>query len=159
MRPKATVALLVAVLAVYLALGLNRGVVLLRTGDAVLIALGVGMFVLPVLGAWLVWLEIKFGRASERLANELAAEGGLPVDDLPRRPSGRVVREAADERFRERQAEVEGDPDDWRRWFRLGLAYDDAGDRRRARSALRRAINLHDGGPVASGDARTGHNR
>lgn len=159
MRSKATVAVLVAVLAVYLVLALNRGLILLRTGDAVLVGLGAGMLALPVLSGWLIWLEIKFGRAAERLANELAAEGGLPVDDLPRRPSGRVVRQAADERFRERQVELETDPDDWRRWFRLGLAYDDAGDRRRARSALRRAINLHNGGPLASGDAPTGHNR
>jgi Flp pilus assembly protein TadD len=35
-------------------------------------------------------------------------------------------------------------PDDWAAWFRLGLAYDDAGDRRRAREALQRAIALHD---------------
>ncbi|GAA0261743.1 hypothetical protein [Cryptosporangium japonicum] len=155
MRAKATVAVLVAVLAVYLALALNRAVILLRTGDAVLIALGVGMLLLPALGGWLIWLEIKFGRATERLADELAAEGGLPVDDLPRRPSGRVVREAADARFRERQAEVEADPDDWRRWFRLSLAYDDAGDRRRARQAARKAIALRND----LGDARTGHNQ
>ncbi|MFG1923934.1 hypothetical protein [Cryptosporangium sp. NPDC048952] len=155
MRQKVTVAALVVVLAVYLALALNRAVILLRTGDAVLLALGVAMVLLPVLGAWLIWLEIKFGRAAQRLADELYAEGGLPVDDLPRRPSGRVVREAADERFRERQAEVEADPDDWRRWFRLSLAYDDAGDRRRARHAARKAIALRND----LGDARTGHNQ
>jgi len=141
-KPKVIVAVLVAVLAVYLALALDRALILLRTGDVVLVALGVGMLLLPGLGAWLIWLELKFGRAAERLADELAAEGGLPVDDLPRRPSGRVVREAADERFAQRQAELEEDPDDWRRWFRLSLAYDDAGDRRRARAALRRAIAL-----------------
>jgi hypothetical protein len=159
MKTKIVVAGLVAVLAVYLALALNRALIMLRTGDVVLIVLGVAMIALPVLGAWLIWLEIRFGRASERLADELAAEGGLPVDDLPRRPSGRVVRTAADERFLERQAELEADPDDWRHWFRLGLAYDDAGDRRRARQSLRTAIALHDaGGPLTSGDARTGHN-
>lgn len=147
MRTKATVALLVVVLAVYLALALNRALILLRTGDAVLVVLGVAMLVLPALGAWLIWLEIRFGRAAERLAHRLDDEGGLPVDDLPRRPSGRAVRAAADERFRERQAELETDPDDWRHWFRLGLAYDDAGDRRRARSALRRAIAL-EGAPT-----------
>jgi Flp pilus assembly protein TadD len=37
---------------------------------------------------------------------------------------------------------VEDAPDDWRTWFRLGIAYDDAGDRRRAREAMRRAISL-----------------
>ncbi|MFI5956987.1 hypothetical protein [Cryptosporangium sp. NPDC051539] len=159
MRIKLTVAVLVAVLAVYLLLAIDRAIVLVRTGDLVLVGLGAAMFALPVLGGWLVWLEIRFGRDAQRLADELAAEGGLPVDDLPRRPSGRPVREAADERFQERRTEVEADPEDWRRWFRLSLAYDDAGDRRRARSALRKAIALHGTGGVTSGDARTGQNR
>jgi hypothetical protein len=154
LRPKLTVAVLVGLLAVYLVLALDRAVVLLGTGDPVLIALGVCMVVLPLLGAWLVWLEIRFGRSAERLAVELGAEGGLPVDDIPRRPSGRAVRSAADERFAVVRAEVEEDPDDWRRWFRLSLAYDDAGDRRRARGALRRSIALHDGkSPRNSQDA------
>jgi Flp pilus assembly protein TadD len=56
-------------------------------------------------------------------------------------PSGRVDRAAADARFAERRAEVEAAPDDWRRWYRLALAYDDAGDRRRARAAMRTAID------------------
>jgi Flp pilus assembly protein TadD len=38
---------------------------------------------------------------------------------------------------------VESAEDDWSAWFRLGLAYDDAGDRRRARAAMRTAIRLH----------------
>ncbi|SHM42961.1 hypothetical protein [Cryptosporangium aurantiacum] len=161
MKIKAIVAVLVVVLAVYLAIAVNRGLVLLRTGDLLLVGLGVAMLALPLLASWLVWLEIKFGRAAQRLADELADEGGLPVDDLPRRPSGRPVREAADERFAVRQAELEEDPEDWRRWFRLSLAYDDSGDRRRARAALRRSISLHDGGstgPLSPGDARTGQN-
>jgi hypothetical protein len=145
LRPKLTVALLVGVLAVYLVLALDRAVLLMSSGDPVLIVLGIAMLALPLLGAALIWLEIRFGRSAERLAVELGAEGGLPIDDLPRRPSGRAVRSAADERFAVRQAELEEDPGDWRRWFRLSLAYDDAGDRRRARGALRRAIALHDG--------------
>jgi Flp pilus assembly protein TadD len=35
---------------------------------------------------------------------------------------------------------VERAPDDWRGWFRLAQAYDLAGDRKRAREALRTAI-------------------
>ncbi|GAA3384372.1 hypothetical protein [Cryptosporangium minutisporangium] len=160
-KPKLIVAVLVAVLAVYLGLAVDRALILFQTGDLVLVGLSIGMLILPLLGAWLVWQEIKFGRAAQRLADQLADEGGLPLDDLPRRPSGRPVREAADERFTLRQVELEEDPDDWRRWFRLSLAYDDAGDRRRARAALRRAIAIHRGsaGPLAPGDARTGQNR
>lgn len=40
--------------------------------------------------------------------------------------------------------DVERQPSDWRAWFRLGLAYQDAGDRRRARKAMRQAGTLFD---------------
>jgi hypothetical protein len=78
------------------------------------------------------------------MARELDAEGGLPdTSGLPRRPSGRVDRGAADEWFEERRAEVEAAPDDWRAWYRLAHAYDVAGDRTRARETMRKAIDLH----------------
>jgi Flp pilus assembly protein TadD len=44
---------------------------------------------------------------------------------------------------------VEQDPASWRAWFRLGLAYDASGDRRRARGAIRRAIALQGAEPSA----------
>jgi Flp pilus assembly protein TadD len=37
---------------------------------------------------------------------------------------------------------VEQSPEDWRAWFRLAHAYDVAGDRGRAREAMRKAIEL-----------------
>ena len=74
----------------------------------------------------------------------MEAAGGLPVDDLPRRPSGRVDRAAADEAFGRYKAAAEAAPDDWRVWFRLSTAYDAAGDRKRARAAMRTAIAHHD---------------
>jgi cytochrome c-type biogenesis protein CcmH/NrfG len=64
------------------------------------------------------------------------------VEDLPTRASGRPFRDAADEQFPQYRAEVESAPESWRAWFRLGLAYDASGDRRRAREALRQAIRL-----------------
>jgi cytochrome c-type biogenesis protein CcmH/NrfG len=136
------VGLLVAVLLVYFALLGHRGWVLLTSGEPLLVALGAGVLVLPLVGAVLVAAELRFGLATQRLGEQLAAEGGLPADDLPRRPSGRVDRDAADDVFARRRAEAEAAPDDWRSWYRLGIAYDDAGDRRRARDAMRRAITL-----------------
>ena len=47
-----------------------------------------------------------------------------------------------DEQFPQFKAEVEAQPENWRAWFRLGLAYDASGDRRRARAALRESIRL-----------------
>jgi hypothetical protein len=121
-----------------------RGVLLIGTGDPVAVVLGVAVLVIPVLGAYLVWRELQFGRRTEALARELEAVGGLPVDDLPRRPSGRIDRAAADAAFEKYRVEAEAAPDDWRVWFRLSTAYDAAGDRRRARSTMRTAIAHHD---------------
>jgi cytochrome c-type biogenesis protein CcmH/NrfG len=144
MRTKVTVAVLVVVLAFYAVLIGAKGVALLASGSWVGVLLGIAILLVPLIGGWLVWRELQFGRRSAQLAGVLDAEGGLPVDDLPRRPSGRVDRTAADALFEARRAEAEADPDDWRSWYRLGVAYDDAGDRSRARAAVRRAIALFD---------------
>ena len=66
----------------------------------------------------------------------------LDVTDLPRMPSGRIQREAADEMFATVRAELDADPDNWLRWYRLARAYDYAGDRSRARETMRRAVEL-----------------
>jgi len=136
-------AVLVAVLVVYLALVGYRGVLLLTSGDALQVVLGVGVLLLPVVGVYVVWREVAFGFATQRLARELDSAGRWPHEQLPTMPSGRPERAAADALFEVRRAEVEAAPEDWRAWFRLALAYDDARDRRRAREAMRRAIALH----------------
>jgi cytochrome c-type biogenesis protein CcmH/NrfG len=135
--------LLVLLLAVYFLLLSQRAVLLIRTGEVLPVLLGAGLLVLPLLAGWLVFAELRFGYSTQLMAAELAAEGGLPRDDLPRRPSGRVDRSAAAAAFAARRGEVEAEPGDWRGWFRLAIAYDDAGDRRRARGAMRRAVLLH----------------
>lgn len=140
MTGKRLVALLVAALAVYFALIGYRGVYLLGQDRVALKVLGGAVLVLPLIGIWVVVAEVRFGAATERLARALGEEHD-DAEPLPRMPSGRVDRAAADARFAERRAEVEAAPDDWRRWYRLALAYDDAGDRRRARAAMRTAID------------------
>jgi Tfp pilus assembly protein PilF len=66
----------------------------------------------------------------------------LDVSDLPRMPSGRIQRDAADALFETVRGEVEQDPDDWRRWYRLARAYDYAGDRSRARETMKKAVEM-----------------
>lgn len=129
-------------LVVYLVAVAGRALDLLRTGEPVGVVLGAGVLVLPVLGALLLAREWQLAVVVQRMADRLAAEGALPADDLPRTPSGRVVRSAADAAFPDAARRVEETPDDWRAWFELGFAYDAAGDRRRARAALRRAARL-----------------
>ncbi|MEU8544587.1 hypothetical protein AB0C52_32100 [Streptomyces sp. NPDC048717] len=121
-----------------------EGVLLLLTGEPAAMGMGAIAFVLPVVGAWFLWKNTAFARRANRLAAELEAEGGLPVDELRRTEGGRIDRDSADEVFARRKAETEDTPDDWRCWFRLAVAYHDARDTPRARKAMQRAITLRD---------------
>ncbi|MEV6284681.1 hypothetical protein [Kribbella sp. NPDC051770] len=143
MTAKRAVIVIAVIFVAYAVLLGWRGVLLIGTGDPVAVGLGAAVLVIPLVGLYLVWRELQFGRRTEALAQQLDHEGGLPVDDLPRRPSGRIDRTAADAAFARYQAEVEAAPEDWRAWFRLSTAYDAAGDRRRARAAMRTAITHH----------------
>ncbi|WP_268220873.1 hypothetical protein [Streptomyces sp. EMB24] len=142
MRAKISYALTAAVLVVYFVLVGSRGVLLIKAGTLLTVTFGVAVLILPVIGVWFLWKNTQFVQDANRLAAELDAEGGLPVDNLKRLPSGRVDRESADEVFALRKAETEDAPDDWRSWFRLAVAYHDARDTPRARRAMQRAIAL-----------------
>lgn len=139
---------LTALLGVYVAVVGIRAVQLVATGEPVAVVLGVALLVAPLLVVALVAREWMLAVHVQRMADELAAAGRLPVDDLPRSPGGRVDRAAARAAFDDHRARVEADPGDWEAWFHLGFAYDAAGDRRRARAALRTASRLHGGRPA-----------
>lgn len=138
----AGVVVMSVLLALYLALAGWRAVALLASGEALATVFGVALLVLPLIGAWGLVVELRFGLRSARLGRILGAEGGLPEAPDGAQPSGRIDRDAADAEFPRFAAEAEAAPDDWRAWFRLGLAYDASGDRRRARRAVRHAIAL-----------------
>lgn len=131
-----------ALLALYLVLVVQHAVLLLGTGVLAGQLEGVALIVLPIVGAWALISELVFGARAQRLLRLMTERGELPVDELPHRPSGRPDRAAADAEFPRYQAEVEAAPADWTRWYRLALAYDASGDRRRARWATRKAIRL-----------------
>lgn len=145
MTPRTWALVLVVAVVAYLLLAGARGVALITSGEVVPVVLGIAVLVIPFIGAWVVWREISFGYAMQRMGRQLVAEGDLPVDDFERTPSGRMVREEAERFFAAERERVEAQPDDWRSWYRLGLAYDAARDRRRAREAMRRARRLYEG--------------
>jgi cytochrome c-type biogenesis protein CcmH/NrfG len=142
MTARRIVPLLVLAFAVYVLLLGERAVALITDPRFVLKVLGVGVLLLPIVGVVMVVKELRFGQEAERLARRLASEGVDVREPLPRTPGGRPSRDAADEAFERRRAEVEADPGDWRNWFRLGVAYGDARDKPRGRRALRRAIEM-----------------
>lgn len=136
------VVVIAILLVLYIVLVGYRAVVLLATGEPIGIAMGAALIVLPILGVWALWREVAFGIGAERLGVRLEAEGGLPPEQIETRESGRPLRDAADALFPAYRDAAEAAPEDWRSWYRLGLVYDGAGDRRRARAAIRQAIKL-----------------
>lgn len=142
MSARVGVAVMAVVLALYIVLVAQRAWLLIASGDPVGIAMGAALVILPVIAAWAIGREIWFGARAAAVGRRLEAEGALPQEQLTVRPSGRVLREEADAVFPTYREALETSPEDWRAWYRLGLAYDGSGDRRRARAAVRTAIRL-----------------
>ncbi len=146
-RLRVNLLLAVVLLAFYLATLGWRAVVLIADGGAVPVLLGLALLALAGIGVWATVAEFRFGLAAARLGRRLGEQAmptAAPDAELPRRPSGRIDRQGADAVFERYRAAVEADRADWRGWYRLGVAYDLAGDRRRARAAIRAAIRLAD---------------
>ncbi|MFE5597162.1 hypothetical protein [Streptomyces sp. NPDC056549] len=150
MGGKITYVFLATVLVLVFGVVAMEGVLLLLTGEPAAMGMGAVAFLLPAVGGWFLWKNTSFARRANRLAAELEAEGGLPVDELERTEGGRILRDSADEVFARRKAETEDSPEDWRCWFRLAVAYHDARDTPRARKAMQRAIALHEGRTVSA---------
>jgi cytochrome c-type biogenesis protein CcmH/NrfG len=142
-RIQLLIAFLCVAMLVYIGLLGRTAVALIGSGRAAAVGLGLALLIMPVIGLWAMIATLRAGFAHQRLGR-LIAEDGMELDTsaLPRRPSGRIQRDAADALFATVRTEVEGDPDDWRRWYRLARAYDYAGDRRRARAAMQTAVEL-----------------
>ena len=148
-RIQLMIALMCAALLVYIVLLGRTAILMIGSGRAVAIALGGALLILPAIGVWAMVATLRAGLAHQKLAR-LAADDGMELDvsALPRRPSGRIERDAADALFADVRAELETDPRDWRRWYRLARAYDYAGDRSRAREAMKKAVETS-GAPMS----------
>lgn len=135
------IGVLVLVLCFYFFLLGARAIDLMTSGDVIGIGLGIGVLILPLLGVWMVVGALRSGIAHQRLARRMREEGQeLDISALPKRPSGRIERDAADELFAQVKAEWEADPGNWRSTYRIARAYDYAGDRGRAREMMKRAV-------------------
>lgn len=129
-------------LGVYLTLVWERSIALVNSPQPIAVAIGSLMLFLPVVAAWGIFLELRFGLRIEKLGEILKKENAWPRFEFELRPSGRPTRESAEAIFGKYQKLVENDESNWKVWFALGLAYDAAGDRARARKAMRSAIAL-----------------
>ncbi len=142
-RIQVVVTLMCAALLTYIVLLGRTAVLMIASGRGVAIALGSALLIMPAIGLWAMIATLRAGLAHQKLAR-LAAEDGMELDvtALPRRPSGRIERDAADALFADVRAELDSDPHNWRRWYRLARAYDYAGDRSRAREAMKTAVEM-----------------
>lgn len=143
LRTQVLIALMCVALVVYFLLLGRIALAFMSSGEPAAIGLGVALLALPLIGIWVMVSTLQAGFAHQRLVR-LASDQNLDLDvsELPRRPSGRIERDAADALFDVVRNELKADPDNWIRWYRLARAYDYAGDRGRARAAMRRAVEL-----------------
>jgi cytochrome c-type biogenesis protein CcmH/NrfG len=142
---KALIAFMCLALLMYLVFLGRIAVLLITSGSAPAVGLGLALLVMPVIGLWAMIATLRDGFAHQRLSRLIADDGmELDASALPRRPSGRIERDAADALFHTVRAELDADPDDWRRWYRLARAYEYAGDRRRARETMKTAVRLQE---------------
>jgi hypothetical protein len=117
----------------------------ITSGRPAAIGLGLALMGLPLIGIWAMVSTLRAGLAHQRLARIAREEGmELDVSSLPRMPSGRIERDAADALFTTVRDELNADPENWRRWYRLARAYDYAGDRARARETMRKAVDMQE---------------
>ncbi len=149
LRIQLVIGFMCVALIVYFAMLGRAAFVFITSGEPAAIGLGVALLAFPLIGIWVLVTTLRAGLAHQRLAR-LATEQGMELDvsALPTRPSGRIERDAADELFTTVKAELEADPDNWVRWYRLARAYDFAGDRSRARETMRTAVRMQERRPA-----------
>lgn len=129
-----------ALVFLYVVLLGQQGYLFLMQDNLVGKIMGLFILILPIFGFWGIFRELKFGLAVEKLGKVLEDEKGWPSFEFSLRPSGRAVKAEALLEFGKYREEAEADSTNWRKWFALGLIYDACGDRKRARMAMRKAI-------------------
>jgi tetratricopeptide (TPR) repeat protein len=127
-----------ALAVIYVLLLGQKAILLIAEDNWVAKAMGFALLVLPLVAAWAILTEVKFGVDAEKLANK----NTQPELQLELRPSGRATKESAQLEFERIKALVTQDLDSWELWFRLGECYDASGDRKLARKSIRKAIKL-----------------
>ncbi len=145
LRMQLLIGFMCVALVVYFVLLGRIAMAFITSGSGAAIGLGLALLVMPLIGIWAMVSTLRAGLAHQRLARIIRDEGlELDVSEMPRMPSGRIQRDAADALFESVRGELENDPDNWRRWYRVARAYDYAGDRGRAREAMKKAVELQE---------------
>jgi hypothetical protein len=143
LRTQLVIGFMCVALVVYFVILGRMAMAFIDSGRPAAIGLGFAVMILPLIGTWVMVSTLRAGLVHQRLARRIQQDGmELDVSSLPRTPSGRIQRDAADALFLTVRDELDSDPDNWQRWYRLARAYDYAGDRGRARETMRKAVEL-----------------
>ncbi len=138
MSAKIWALVMTALAVIYVALLGQKAILLILEDNFVAKAMGFALLVLPLVAAWAILTEVKFGIDAEKLARA----NSQPQLQFELRPSGRATKESAQIEFERVKDLVSKDLENWELWFRLGECYDAAGDRKLARKSIRKAIKL-----------------
>lgn len=138
MSAKIWALVMTALAVIYVVLLGQKAVLLLLEDNWVAKTMGAALIFLPLVAAWAILTEVKFGIDAERLARS----NTQPQLSFELRPSGRPTKESAQAEFERIKSLVSHDLDNWELWFRLGECYDASGDRKLARKSIRKAIKL-----------------
>ena len=145
LRTQLLIGFMCVALIVYFVLLGRIAMAFITSGEPAAIGLGLALMIMPLIGIWVMVATLRAGLTHQRLGRIVKDEGmEIDVSSLPRMASGRVERDAADALFATVRDELENDPDNWRRWYRLARAYDYAGDRSRAREAMKKAVEMEE---------------
>jgi tetratricopeptide (TPR) repeat protein len=145
LRTQLLIGFMCVALIVYFVLLGRIAMAFITSGEPAAIGLGLALMIMPLIGIWVMVATLRAGLTHQRLGRIVKGEGmELDVSSLPRMASGRIERHAADALFATVRDELENDPDNWRRWYRLARAYDYAGDRSRAREAMKKAVEMEE---------------
>ena len=138
------VAVMSIAMIVYMLMTTKIALVLISSGIPSHILFGVGIFLMALVGFWGLYATLREGLIYQRLSKMIAQQHQeLDISGYECRPSGKLTNEDAQKLFLCVQAEVDEHPHQWQCWYRLGRAYQYAGDSPRARKAFHIAYDLY----------------
>lgn len=123
------------VLGVYVLFAASRGIVLIKTGNGPVQVLGLAIIALTLLGAYLVYRELRFGFKT--------AELGRAIDEVEL-PTKSMDTDALDTYLEQAIKSAQAEPENWTVWYCVALGYHLQTDRKLAREAMRYAIELYE---------------
>ena len=139
-RGRAAAVFMALLLGLYLIASAILGIGYVSAGQPVAVIMGSALLVLPLIGAWALGTELRFGVRSEQLLKQLSETGEHPAE--PPASAAAEYREQAERLLPELEAASGASEARWQDWMRLGVVLDAAGKRKEARSAVRAAIRL-----------------